>query len=98
MGSSGIGVCSGSLYGMTRYQIVITENLPLQLDAIASRLSAIHKLAQTLGRKITFKVYMDSAIVSSAAVRSQLSYAGLELVDCPHDKMKEVVDKAITGM
>ena len=44
-----------------------------------------------------FKVYLDSERVS-ATVRSQLSSAGLELVDCPHNGMKEVVDKSIIGM
>lgn len=57
----------------------------------------MHQLARSLGRKITFKVYLDSEHVP-ATVRSQLSSAGLEVVDCPHDGMKEVVDKSIIGM
>ena len=44
---------------------------------------------------------MDSAHVLASAggttVRSRLSSAGLELIDCPHDGKKEVVDKAIIG-
>lgn len=62
----------------------------------------MHKLARTLGDRVIFKVYMDSAHVLASlggtTVRSRLSSAGIELVDCPHDGMKEVVDKAITGM
>lgn len=76
---------------------IITENCSLPAENIMPRISMIRKLARTLGRKITFKVYMDSMQLGASA-RSQLFSSGAELVDCPHDGMKEVVDKAITGV
>ncbi|TFY68445.1 hypothetical protein EVJ58_g1014 [Rhodofomes roseus] len=45
------------------------------------------------------KVYLDRAQLAApraTAIRSRLYAAGFELVDCPHDGMKEVIDKAIT--
>jgi len=64
-----------------------------------ARLSALRQLAHKYGRNATFRVYMDRAQLTApraTAMRSRLYSAGIELVDCPHDGLKEVVDKAIT--
>ena len=90
---SGIGVCHGTLLVRPDSKGPITENCPIPLGDFTSRLSMMYDIAQSLGRQITFKVYMDS--VQGTIVRSRLSSAGLKIVDCPHDNMKEVVDKAI---
>ncbi|KZT67109.1 hypothetical protein DAEQUDRAFT_411966 [Daedalea quercina L-15889] len=71
------------------------ENCAMPMESIATRLTALYRLAQTLGRKTTFKVYMDHEHAGATAARLALCSGGLELIDCPHGGMKEVADKTI---
>ncbi|PCH40365.1 hypothetical protein WOLCODRAFT_49244, partial [Wolfiporia cocos MD-104 SS10] len=54
--------------------------------------------AQKYGTIKTFRAYMDTSLLGSApsiALRCKLHYAGITLVECPHDNKKEAVDRAI---
>ncbi|KAH9922614.1 NYN domain-containing protein [Fomitopsis serialis] len=89
--------------GSPRSSVVVFwdwENCPIPEPKYSmARLSALRQLAHKFGRNVTFRVYMDRAQLTApraTAMRSRLYSAGIELVDCPHDGLKEVVDKAIT--
>jgi hypothetical protein len=60
--------------------------------------SSIRKIAETHGPIKQFRAYKDADLnPHSQLLRAELQSSGVTIIDCPHNNMKDVVDKMLIG-
>ncbi|CAL1704083.1 unnamed protein product [Somion occarium] len=57
--------------------------------------AAIIDLAERYGTIKVFKAYLETAQHATASPRSELASSGVDIIDCPHNGKKDVVDKML---
>ncbi|PCH44166.1 hypothetical protein WOLCODRAFT_77287 [Wolfiporia cocos MD-104 SS10] len=78
------------------------ENLaiPAKGQAAHKRITSLIQLTKTYGESYTIRAYLDPDLYSSSRCRKllqKLREFGVDLVSCPHEGKKEVVDSMIHG-
>lgn len=81
------------------YLFAFLENceVPSTSDGCAVA-AAIIDLAERYGTIKVFKAYLETAQHATASPRSELASSGVDIIDCPHNGKKDVVDKMLMGV
>lgn len=87
------------LLQLTTGLLVFSENceVPFTSDGYAVA-AGIRGLAERYGPIRAFKAYLEASTQSTLSPRLELISSGVDIVDCPHNGKKDVVDKTLMGM
>jgi hypothetical protein len=72
---------------------------PAQTVDVIGLANSIRKILERYGPIKQFKAYRDSKFYpNSSTLQIELQSSGVNLIDCPHDNRKDVVDKVLIGL